>query len=116
MTALGATKWETIQHLVLPASLSGIVTGLILGIMRAMGETMAVVMLVGNVGTPASFLDLGMPMTAKILLDIGYYVVEPEGRSALFAIGAVLMVMEIGFVAAIHIISNRSKKRVEGAT
>ena len=54
-------------------------------------------------------------MTAKILLDIGYYVVEPEGRSALFAIGAVLMIMEIGFVVAIHIISDRLKKRLEGA-
>ena len=47
--ALGATQWETIRHLVLPASLSGIITGLILGIMRAMGETMAVAMLMGNV-------------------------------------------------------------------
>ncbi|MFZ1128226.1 phosphate ABC transporter permease subunit PstC [Methanoregula sp.] len=116
-TALGATKWETIRHLVIPASLSGIITGLILGTMRAMGETMAVVMLVGNIGiTPKSFLDVGEPMTAKILLDIGYYVVEPEGRSALFAIGAVLMIIEIGFVVVIHIISNRLKKRMEGVT
>ncbi len=85
--------------------------------MRAMGETMAVVMLVGNMGaTPTSFFNLGEPMTAKILLDIGYYVVDPEGRSALFAIGAVLMVMEIGFVIAIHLISDRLKKQIEGTT
>jgi len=115
--ALGATQWETISHLVIPASLSGIITGLIMGIMRAMGETMAVVMLIGNVGsTPISFLDMGEPMTAKILLDIGYQVVMPEGRSALFAVGAVLMVMEIGFVAAIHIISTRLKQQLEGVT
>jgi phosphate transport system permease protein len=114
--ALGATQWETIHSLVIPASLSGIVTGLILGIMRAMGETMAIVMLIGNVGTtPTSFLNMGEPITAKILLDIENYIVEPEGRSALFAIGALLIVMEIGFIAVIHITSNRLKKRMEGA-
>ena len=115
--ALGTTSWETIWHLILPASLSGIVTGLILGIMRAMGETMAIVMVVGNTGSlPTSFLDPGMPMTAKILLDAGYYVYEPEGRSALFAIGAVLMVMEVGFVMAIHLVNTRLKRRFGGTT
>ena len=116
-TALGATQMGNHPSSCNPCSLSGIITGLILGTMRAMGETMAIVMLIGNIGsTPTSFLDVGEPMTAKILLDIGYYVVEPEGRSALFAIGAVLMIMEIGFVVAIHIISNRLKKRMEGVT
>jgi len=115
--ALGATRWETVSSLVIPASLSGIVTGLILGIMRAMGETMAVVMLIGNVGsTPGSFLDLAEPMTAKILLDIGMYISVPEGRSALFALGAVLMLTEIGFVIAIHLVNDKLKKRVEGAS
>jgi phosphate transport system permease protein len=113
--ALGATQWETISRLVIPTSLSGIITSLILGVMRALGETMAVVMVIGNVGvTPTTFLDMGQPMTSKILLDIGYYVVEPEGRSALFAIGAVLMLMEIGFVLAIHFISKRLKTHMGG--
>jgi phosphate transport system permease protein len=115
--ALGATQWETIRSLVIPASLPGIITGLILGIMRAMGETMAIVMLIGNVGsTPTSFLTMAEPMTAKILLDIDNYIVVPEGRSALFAIGALLMFMEIAFIAAIHVINDRLKKRMEGNT
>ena len=78
--ALGTTSWETIWHLILPTSLSGIVTGLILGIMRAMGETMAVVMVVGNTGSlPTSFLDLGMPMTAKILLMLATMCTNRKG-------------------------------------
>jgi ABC-type phosphate transport system permease subunit len=56
------------------------------------------------------------PMTAKILLDIDNYIVVPEGRSALFAIGALLMFMEIAFIAAIHVINDRLKKRMEGNT
>ena len=115
--ALGATQWETIRFLVIPASLSGIVTGLILGIMRAMGETMAIVMLIGNVGsTPTSFLNMSEPMTAKILLDITNYIVVPEAKSAVFAIGAILLFMEIAFITAIHIISGRLKIRMEGVT
>ena len=46
--ALGATGWETIRNIVVPVSLAGITTGLILAVMRAMGETMAVVMLLGG--------------------------------------------------------------------
>jgi phosphate transport system permease protein len=115
--ALGATHWETIHSLVLPASLSGIITGLILGVMRAMGETMAIVMLIGNSSsTPSSILDMAEPMTAKILLDITNYIIVPESKSALFAISALLFGMEVVFIAAIHIIRDRLKRHMEGAT
>ncbi len=113
--ALGATGWETIRNIVVPVSLAGITTGLILAVMRAMGETMAVVMLLGGASTtPTSVLDLGMAMTSKILGDIGYEVMIPEGKSAIFAIGAVLFLMEIFFVASMHIISKNIQKRYEG--
>lgn len=115
--ALGATQWETIRHLVVPSSLSGIITGVILGIMRAMGETMAIVMLIGNTsGIPTSILGMGEPLTAKILLDIENYIIDPDARSALFALGAILFIMEIVFIVVIHIISDRLKKRMEGTT
>jgi len=114
--ALGATEWETIRDLILPSSLPGIMTGVILGTMRAMGETMAVVMLAGGAyGVPTSVLDSVLPMTAKILIDLENYVAEPEPRSALFALGVLLMVMEIGFVAAIHFITARMKRQYGGA-
>jgi phosphate transport system permease protein len=114
--ALGATQWETIWHLIIPASFAGTITGVIMGTMRAMGETMAVVMLIGDVATtPSSFLSVGEPLTSKILLDIGNYLIDPQAKSALFALAAILLIMEFAFIAAIHIISDRMKKQMEGA-
>ena len=98
-TALGATKWETIRQSCNPCLTFRDYHRSDPRHHARDGRNDGSRMLVGNIGiTPKSFLDVGEPMTAKILLDIGYYVVEPEGRSALFAIGAVLMIIEIGFV------------------
>lgn len=98
--ALGATRWETLRHVVLPASMAGILTAVILGMMRAMGETMAVVMLLGNAAVmPHSILDPAYAMTSKILNDIGYRVCEEESKSALFGVAAVLFLIEMAFVA-----------------
>jgi phosphate transport system permease protein len=114
--ALGATDWETIQDLILPSAVPGIMTGVILGTMRAMGETMAVVMLAGGAyAVPTSLLDSVLPMTAKILIDLENYIAEPEPRSALFALGVLLMALEICFVVAIHIITDTMKRRYGGA-
>ena len=98
--AVGATQWETIRHVVLPAASSGVVSAVILGMMRAIGETMAIVMLFGNVPhVPASLMDTGFAMTSKILNDIGFYVASDIPRSALFGIAAVLFGIEILLVA-----------------
>ncbi len=97
--ALGSTQWETIRHVVLPAASGGILSSIVLGMMRAMGETMAIVMLFGNMKImPSSFFSYGYAMTSKILNDIGFHIAEPEPRSALFAIAAVLFLLEIVFV------------------
>jgi phosphate transport system permease protein len=112
--ALGATKWQTIKKVVIPAALPGIVTGCILGMMRAMGETMAVVMVMGNSQhIPSSILDTGFAMTSKILSDIGYYFAQPEPRAALFGIAVVLFLMEMGFVALARAISASAAKRMQ---
>lgn len=106
--SVGATKWETIKKVVIPAAFSGILTGIILAMMRAMGETMAVVMLVGCVAqVPDSIFSLTYPMTSKIINDIGYHMATDSDRSALFAIGAVLFAMEMGFVALIRFATKR---------
>ncbi len=106
--ALGATHWETIRKVVLPTASGGILAATILGMMRAMGETMAIVMLLGNSAhIPSSVLDTGYAMTSKILNDIGYYCAMDEPRSALFGIAAVLFAMEILFVAAARKIGGR---------
>ena len=107
--ALGATKWETIRGVVLPTSRGGILSAIILGTMRAMGETMAIVMLLGNTArVPRSLLDTGYAMTSKILNDIGYYVSMDEPRSALFGIAAVLFAIEIIFVGLAKLAGGRT--------
>jgi phosphate transport system permease protein len=106
--ALGATRWETTRMVVIPIAAPGILTGIILGLMRAMGETMAVVMLIGNTSRfPVSILDTGYAMTSKILNDIGYWVAVDEARSALFGIAAVLFCLEIVFVGLIRFVEKK---------
>ena len=110
--ALGATRWETIRNVVLSAAFPGIVTAIILAMMRAIGETMAVVMLMGNVAIiPASLFDVGYPMTAKILNDILFYVAEPEPRAALFGIAVVIFLFEAIAVAGVRLICSYIQKR-----
>lgn len=104
--ALGATKWETIKKVVIPASISGIATAVILALMRAMGETMAVVMLIGgNDNMPGSILGSANAMTSKILNDIGYYCMFPEPLSALFGIAAILFIIEMVLVAVVRVVT-----------
>jgi phosphate transport system permease protein len=107
---VGATKWDTILRMILPVASTGIITAVVLGVMRAMGETMAIVMLLGNSDhMPSSVLDVGYAMTSKILNDMGYWIADDEGRSALFGIAAVLFVIEMLFVVVIRLVSRKRK-------
>lgn len=106
--ALGANHWQTIKKVVIPTAFKGIMLGAVLGIMRAMGETMAIVMLLGSIPTiPASVSDVGYAMTSKVLNDIGYHLIDDASRSALFGIAAVLFLMEIIVVAVARKIGGR---------
>jgi phosphate ABC transporter permease protein PstC len=90
--AMGATEWQTIWHVVLPAARSGILAAVILGIGRAVGETMAVVMVTGNaVQLPRSPLEPLRTLTANLALEMAY--ASGDHRSALFATGVVLFVV-----------------------
>ncbi len=90
--ALGATHWQTVRMAVLPAARSGILASLILGMGRAIGETMAVIMITGNaVKIPHSALDSVRTLTANIALEMGY--ATGLHRQALFATGVVLFVV-----------------------
>ena len=87
--AMGATQWQTIWRVVLPAARSGIVAGVILGVGRAVGETMAVVMVTGNaVQLPHSPLDPLRTLTANLALEMAY--AAGDHRAALFATAIVL--------------------------
>jgi phosphate ABC transporter permease protein PstC len=90
--ALGATTAQTVTHVVLPAARSGIVTAVILGMGRAIGETMAVIMVTGNaLDMPGSILDPIRTLTSNIALELGY--ASGNHQKALFATGVILFVM-----------------------
>ncbi len=90
--ALGATKWQTTKMVTLPSAKSGIIASIILGMGRAIGETMAVIMIAGNaVSIPHSVLDPVRTLTSNIALEMGY--ASGEHRQALFATGVILFII-----------------------
>ena len=92
--ALGATTWQTIHMVTIKASKSGIIASIILGLGRAIGETMAVIMVAGNsVNIPNSPLDSVRTLTANIALEMSY--ATGMHRQALFATGVILLVVII---------------------
>ncbi len=94
--ALGATRWETIWHIGIPAALSGITAAVMLGVGRAIGETMTVLMVAGGaLAVPVSPTDPMMPMTAAIASGIGNAVRGGLQYQALFAIGLILFVLTL---------------------
>ena len=98
--ALGATKWQTITQVVLPSARSGIVAAIILGVGRALGETMAMIMVIGNSvimpkplnGNPFTiWLRQARTLTGSIATEINY--AAPTHESMLFVIGVVLFIL-----------------------
>jgi len=109
--ALGATQWQTITGVVLPAARSGIVAAVILGMGRAVGETMAVIMVAGNsVQMPHSLLDPVRTLTANIALEMGY--ASGAHAQALFATGIVLFVISLGLNEIAGRVRGRSRASV----
>lgn len=111
--ALGATKWQTIYKVIVPAALSGISAAVMLGIGRAIGETMTLMMVTGNTAVipsfPEGFLASVRTMTATIALEMGEV---PQGSThfhALFAVGSVLFIITF----LINLIADSIKKRYQ---
>jgi phosphate transport system permease protein len=113
--ALGATKWETISRVILPTASSGIFTGVILGMGRAIGETMTVLMVAGGAAVmPKSLLDPLRPMTATIAAEMGEAPVGSDHYHALFGIAIILFLITLCFNIAADMLSQRYKKKVSG--
>jgi phosphate transport system permease protein len=109
--ALGATQWETISRVVIPASLSGICTAVILGMSRAIGETMVVLMVAGGAAAvPESIFDACRPMPASIAAEMGEAPFRSDHYYALFATGIVLFFMTLGFNLIADYISHKYKQ------
>ena len=96
--SLGATKWETVRYVVLKKGLQGIIAAVVLGLSRAFGETMAVLMVVGNIPrSPKSIFDSGYPLPALIANNYGEMMSVPLYDSALMLAAGALLLVVIAF-------------------
>jgi phosphate transport system permease protein len=112
--SLGATKWETVRHVVLKKGLQGIIAAIVLGLSRAFGETMAVLMVVGNLPiVPKSVFDAGYPLPALIANNYGEMMSVPLYDSALMLAALVLLLVVLFFNILARIILVRAEKRAE---
>ena len=108
--ALGATQWQTIYKVIIPYSISGITSAVVLGIGRAIGETMAVMMVAGNQArVPSSIFKGVRTLTANIVMEMGY--ATDLHREALIATGVVLFV----FILIINLSLSLLNRRAEHA-
>jgi phosphate transport system permease protein len=109
--ALGATHWETIWRVVIPASISGISTAVILGMSRAIGETMVVLMVAGGAAmVPASLFDPVRPMPASIAAEMAEAPFRGDHYYALFATGIVLFAFTFLFNLVADYVSNKYRQ------
>jgi phosphate transport system permease protein len=101
--ALGATKWETVKYVVLKKAQRGLLAAIVLGFARAFGETMAVLMVVGNVAeVPSSIFDPVYPLPALIANNYGEVMSIPLYDSALMSAALILMFIVAGFSLTAH--------------
>jgi len=110
--ALGSTRWETIRHVSIPGALSGITAAVMLGVGRAIGETMTVLMVAGGaLSVPVSPTEPMMPMTAAIASGIGNAVRGGLQYQALFAIGLILFVITMAVNLVADKVLERQKRK-----
>lgn len=109
--AIGATNWQTIKYAVVPQTLTGLMAGIVLGASRALGETMAVMMVVGNVvRVPTSIFDPAYPLPALIANNYGEMLSIPLYDAALLGAALILLVVVLVF----NIISTLILRRIVG--
>ena len=110
--ALGSTRWETIRYVSIPGALSGITAAIMLGVERAIGETMTVLMVAGGaLAVPVSPTQPMMPMTAAIASGIGNAVRGGLQYQALFAIGLILFVITLAVNLVADKVLERQKRK-----
>jgi len=103
--ALGATRWQTVKHVVLRHTLPGVIAAVVLGFSRAFGETMAVLMVVGNVPqVPHSIFDAAYPLTALIANNYGEMMSIPSYDAALLGAALILLLIVLAFNIASRLV------------
>ena len=112
--ALGATKWQTVKHVVIRKALPGIIAAIVLGLSRAFGETMAVLMVVGNVPkVPSSILDPAYPLPALIANNYGEMLSIPLYDAALLLSSLILLIVVVLFNIISRVILIRVERRIQ---
>jgi phosphate transport system permease protein len=110
--ALGASRWQTLVRVKLPAGLSGIIAACMLGMGRAIGETMTVLMATGNARAfPHGFMDSVRTMTSGIAIELGEVPYYTTHYYALFAIGLVLFVMTFAVNLGADVVLRKYQER-----
>ncbi|MEW6171896.1 MAG: phosphate ABC transporter permease subunit PstC [Bacillota bacterium] len=106
--ALGATRWQTVRMVLLPAAREGLLTGVVLALARAFGEALAVQMVIGNKREiPHSILDPIITLTSGITMDMGNTVQGSLWNDALWFMAAILLLISFLFIFAIRTIGKK---------
>lgn len=107
---LGATRWQTIYKVVVPASKSGILTGIVLGLARAFGEALAVQMVIGNtIKLPGSIINPTITLTGVITMDMANTASGSIWNNALWTLSFILLIISFLFIVLIRRIGNRGE-------
>ncbi|QFY82622.1 phosphate ABC transporter permease subunit PstC [Bacillus subtilis] len=108
--ALGATRWQTIRKVLVPAAFPTLMTAVVLGMARAFGEALAVQMVIGNTRVlPESLFDTAGTLTTIITLNMGHTTYGSVENNTLWSMGLVLLVMSFLFILLIRYLSSRRK-------
>ncbi len=108
--ALGATRWQTIRKVLIPAAFPTLLTAVVLGMARAFGEALAVQMVIGNTKLlPESLLDTAGTLTTIITLNMGHTTYGSIENNTLWSMGLVLLIMSFLFILLIRYLSSRRK-------
>ncbi|RAS88740.1 phosphate ABC transporter permease subunit PstC [Priestia endophytica] len=108
--ALGATRWQTIRKVLIPAALPSLLTAIVLGMARAFGEALAVQMVIGNTrNLPETLLDPSATLTTIITLNMGHTTYGSVENNTLWSMGLILLIMSFAFILVIRYLSARRK-------
>ena len=108
---MGSTRWQTIYKIVLPASASGIFSGIILGLARAFGEALAVAMVIGQTtALPDSIFSTTKSLTTEITAQMGNAMEGGETKTALWTLALLLFLISLLFIFLIHFLSAKQSE------
>ncbi|KZL94412.1 phosphate ABC transporter permease subunit PstC [Clostridium magnum] len=107
---LGATRWQTISKVIIPAAKNGILTGIVLGLARAFGEALAVQMVIGNsIKFAKNLLSPTATLTSILTMDMGNTVTGTAWNDALWSLAFLLLIISFVFILAIRLIGKRGE-------